>query len=144
MSLQKITIYTDGGCRGNPGPGGWGAILQFADKEKEIYGYDPETTNNRMELQAAISGLLLIQPGSSVQIFTTSDYVYQGVTRWIHGWRKRNWRKRDGQTVANADLWQALDRQTEEYAIQWVNAKGQELQELDTAGRLAREASELT
>ncbi len=101
------------------------------------------TTNNRMELQAVISGLLLVQPGSMVQIFTTSDYLYQGATRWIHGWRQRNWKKRDGQVVANADLWQALDRLSQEYAIQWVNAKGQELQDLETAGMLAREACDL-
>jgi ribonuclease HI len=96
-----------------------------------------------MELQAVISGLLLVQPGSAVQIFTVSDYVYQGATRWIHGWRQRNWQKRDGQQVANADLWQALDQQSEIYAIQWVSAKGQELDDLETAGKLAREAREL-
>lgn len=137
-------LFLRGSCKGNPGPGGWGAVLAWDGESEQNSGSEALTTNNRMELQAAISGLLLVQPGSSVQIFTTSDYLYQGVTRWIHGWRQRNWQKRDGQPVANADLWQALDRQTEEYAIQWVNAKGQELQDLDVAGRLAREARELT
>jgi ribonuclease HI len=137
-------LFLRASCKGNPGPGGWGAVLVWDGESEQNSGSEALTTNNRMELQAAISGLLLVQPGSSVQIFTTSDYLYQGVTRWIHGWRRRNWQKRDGKPVANADLWQALDRQTEEYAIQWVNAKGQDLQDLDTAGRLAREACELT
>lgn len=137
-------LYVRGSCKGNPGPGGWGAVLVWDSESKQNSGTEAQTTNNRMELQAVISGLLLVQPGSAVQIFTTSDYVYQGATRWIHGWRQRDWCKRDGQQIANADLWQALDQQSEVYAIQWVNAKGQELQDLDAAGRLAREACELT
>lgn len=136
-------LYVRGSCKGNPGPGGWGTVLVWDGESEQNSGSETQTTNNRMELQAAISGLLLVQPGSTVQIFTTSDYLYQGATRWIHGWRQRNWKKRDGQDVANADLWQALDRLSQEYAIQWVNAKGQELQDLETAGRLAREACDL-
>lgn len=136
-------LYVRGSCKGNPGPGGWGAVLVWDGESEQNSGAEAQTTNNRMELQAAISGLLLVQPTSSVQIFTTSDYLYQGATRWILGWRQRNWKKRDGQTVANDDLWQALDRLAEEYAIQWVNAKGKELPDLEIAGRLAREAHEL-
>ena len=136
-------LYVRGSCKGNPGPGGWGAVLVWDGESEQNSGAETQTTNNRMELQAAISGLLLVQPTSTVQIFTTSDYLYQGATRWIHGWRQRNWKKRDGQTVANDDLWQALDRLAEEYAIQWVNAKGKELPDLEAAGRLAREAREL-
>ncbi|MFN2135920.1 MAG: ribonuclease H [Candidatus Promineifilaceae bacterium] len=128
-------------CRGNPGPGGWGAVLSAEGEALQDSGAESSTTNNRMELQAVISGLLLVQPGSAVQVYTTSDYLYQGATRWIHGWRQRNWRKRDGQAVANGDLWQALDQQMSLYAIRWVNAKGRELEELETAARLAREAS---
>lgn len=136
-------LYLRSSCKGNPGPGGWGAVLAWDGETNQNSGSEAATTNNRMELQAAISGLLLAQPGETVQVFTTSDYLYQGVTRWIHGWRQRDWKKRDGQQVANADLWQALDRLTEEYAIQWVNAKGQDLEDLETAGRLARDARAL-
>ena len=136
-------LYIRGSCKGNPGPGGWGAVLAWDGESEQNSGSEAQTTNNRMELQAAISGLLLVQPGSTVQIVTGSDYLFQGATRWIHGWRQREWKKRDGQAVANADLWQALDRLSKEYAIMWVNAKGQEIQDLETAGRLAREARDL-
>lgn len=137
-------LYLRGSCKGNPGPGGWGAVLAWDDETRQNSGSETSTTNNRMELQAAISGLLLAQPGETVQVFTVSDYLYQGATRWIHGWRKRDWKKRDGQPVANADLWLALDRLSQEYAIQWVNAKGQELEHLETASVLAREACDLS
>lgn len=136
-------LYVRGSCKGNPGPGGWGAVLVRDGESEQNSGSEDQTTNNRMELQAVISGLLMVQPGSAVQIVTTSDYVYQGATRWIYGWRQRNWQKRDGQPIANVDLWQALDRQSEIYAIQWVNAKGQELDDLEAAGMLAKEACEL-
>jgi ribonuclease HI len=136
-------LYLRGSCRGNPGPGAWGVVLDTKDGTEQNSGFETSTTNNRMELQAALDGLLLLQPGSSVQVFTTSDYLYQGVTRWIHGWRQRDWRKRDGQDIANADLWQSLDRLMEEYAIQWVNAKGQDLEELQIAGKLARDTLDL-
>ena len=136
-------LYLRGSCKGNPGPGGWGVVLETRGETTQNSGSELSTTNNRMELQAALEGLLLLQPGSSVQVFTTSDYLYQGVTRWIHGWRQRDWRKRDGQEIANADLWQSLERLMEEYAIQWVNAKGQELEPLQDAGKLARDALNL-
>jgi ribonuclease HI len=136
-------LYVRGSCKGNPGPGGWGAVLVGDGESEQNSGSEALTTNNRMELQAVISGLLLVQPGSAVQVFTTSDYLYQGATRWIRGWRQRNWQKRDGQVIANDDLWQALDRLMQEYAIQWVNAEGQDLDDLEAAGKLAREAREL-
>jgi ribonuclease HI len=124
-------------CQGNPGPGGWGALLEVEDEAIEARGTAEKTTNNRMELMAAIEGLKLLPPGSAVQIFTTSDYLYQGITRWIQGWRQRNWRKKGGEPLANADLWQALDAQSADYTIRWINAKGRDLPALNRAAQLA-------
>lgn len=134
-------LYLRSSCKGNPGPGGWGVVLEEGDDTEQASGSDPATTNNRMELTAAIEGLLLLTPGSQVQIFTTSDYLYQGITQWIRNWRKRRWMKKGGeQPVANADLWQALDKLTENYTIRWINAKGQALPGLEEAGKLASSA----
>lgn len=130
-------LYLRASCKGNPGPGGWGVILEQDDETTQASGSMPQATNNRMELMAAIEGLLLLPPGSSVQIFTTSDYVYQGITQWIHGWRKRNWQKKGETPIANADLWQALDKLAGAYSICWINTKGQTLAGLEEAGRLA-------
>lgn len=133
-------LYIRSSCKGNPGPGGWGAVLEIDGETKQYSGTDSSTTNNRMEVMAAIEGILALPAGSSVQVFTTSDYLFQGITKWIHGWRKRGWVKRDGKPVANSDLWQALDQLTDQYSIKWVNAKGQLLQGLDEAATLAVEA----
>lgn len=134
-------LYLRASCKGNPGPGGWGAVLERADDETvQTSGSEPNTTNNRMELTAAIQGLFLLSPGSTVQILTTSDYLYQGITKWIHGWRRRDWKKRDGKPVANADLWQALDQLLDQYTVQWLNAKGQDRPGLEEAGKLATDA----
>jgi len=133
-------LYLRSSCKGNPGPGGWGVVLERGEETEQLSGSTPATTNNRMEITAALEGLLLLLPGSDVQIFTTSDYLFQGATRWIHGWRKRNWIKRDGKPVANTDLWQALDQLSKAYAICWVNAKGKEKPALDEAGKLASAA----
>lgn len=134
-------LYLRASCKGNPGPGGWGTVLEQADDETiQTSGSEPSTTNNRMELTAAIQGLLLLPPGSTVQILTTSDYLYQGITKWIHGWRRRDWKKRDGKPVANVDLWQALDQLLDQYTVQWLNAKGQDRPGLEEAGRLAVDA----
>jgi ribonuclease HI len=133
-------IYLRSSCKGNPGPGGWGVVLEKGEEIEQNSGGHEQTTNNRMEVTAAIEGILMLPRGSDVQVFTTSDYLYQGATRWIHGWRRRNWHKRDGKPVANADLWQALDKLQEGYAIRWVNAKGQDLEPLQIAGKLAAEA----
>ncbi|HUM69746.1 MAG TPA: ribonuclease H [Chloroflexota bacterium] len=130
-------LYLRASCKGNPGPGGWGVILEQDDETTQASGSMPQATNNRMELMAAIEGLLLLPPGSSVQIFTTSDYVYQGITQWIHGWRKRNWQKKGETPIANADLWQAIDKLAGAYSICWINTKGQTLAGLEEAGRLA-------
>lgn len=133
-------LYLRSSCKGNPGPGGWGVVLDRAGMTEQNSGSEMMTTNNRMELRAAIEGLLLLAPGSAVQMFTTSDYVFQGATQWIHGWRRRNWVKRDGTAVANADLWQALDKLMDNYPVRWVNAKGQDLEALQVAGKLAMSA----
>lgn len=133
-------LYLRGSCKGNPGPGGWGAVLEQDGDTEQTSGSLPQTTNNRMEIMAAIEGLLLLPPGSSVQVFTGSDYLYQGITQWIHKWRRRNWKKKGDQPVANADLWQALDQLTHAYSIRWVNAKGQDLVGLKEAGKLAADA----
>ena len=142
--LSDVFLYTDGSCLGNPGPGGYAAILQAGNHEKVLTGGEVHTTNNRMEITAAIEGLLLLPPNSEVQIFTTSDYLYQGITQWIRNWRKRSWMKKDGeQPVANSDLWQALDKLAENYTIRWINAKGQALAGLEEAGKLAVNAVEI-
>lgn len=136
-------LYVRASCKGNPGPGGWGAVLEQGDETQQMSGSEMETTNNRMELTAVIEGLLSLPPQSGVQVFTTSDYVYQGITKWIHGWRRRDWKKRDDKPVANADLWQALDQLLGQYTVRWINAKGQELAGLDEAARLAADAVEV-
>ena len=137
-------LYLRSSCKGNPGPGGWGAVLEEGSETEQASGSETQTTNNRMEITAAIEGLLLLPPNSEVQIFTTSDYLYQGITQWIRNWRKRNWMKKDGeQPVANSDLWQALDKLAENYTIRWINAKGQALAGLEEAGKLAVNAVEI-
>lgn len=123
---MTITIYTDGACSGNPGPGGWGALLQFGDAEKEIYGGEPETTNNRMELMAAIKALESIKPGynGAIILWTDSTYVMKGITEWIHGWKKRGWKKSDKKPVINTDLWKQLDSINAQHKVTWKWVKG--------------------
>lgn len=137
-------LYLRSSCKGNPGPGGWGAVLEIGEETEQNSGNESKTTNNRMEITAAIEGILMLPRGGAVQIYTTSDYLFQGATRWIHGWRRRDWLKLDGKPVANADLWQALDELQEGYAVRWVNAKGQDLEPLQVAGKLAADASQFT
>ena len=117
-------LFVRSSCQGNPGPGGWGVVLEWGEDTEQVSGSDPQTTNNRMELTAVIEGLHLLPPGSMAQVFTTSDYVFQGATRWIHGWRRREWKKRDGKPVSNQTLWRELDRLMGEIHVHWVNAKG--------------------
>lgn len=143
LAVNIPRLYLRSSCKGNPGPGGWGVVLEMGDEFEQNSGSELNTTNNRMEVGAAIEGLLLLPRGSEVQIFTTSDYLFQGATRWIHGWRQRDWHKKDGTPVANADLWQALDKLQEGYAVHWVNAKGQDLEPLQIAGKLAFQAREI-
>ena len=123
--MPPITIYTDGACSGNPGPGGWGAWLQSGDHKKELFGGEPETTNNRMELMAAIKALeALKRKPSKVELYTDSVYVRDGITKWIHNWKKNGWRTAAKKPVKNDDLWKELDAQISQHNISWHWVKG--------------------
>jgi len=121
---QIVEIYTDGACSGNPGPGGWGALLLYGDHEKEITGGEFETTNNRMELTAAIEALKLLKRRCTVHLHTDSKYVCEGMTKWIEGWKAKNWRTAAKKPVKNEDLWRALDAAAAKHAIDWKWVKG--------------------
>jgi len=122
--MSRVTIYTDGACSGNPGPGGWGALLIFADNEKELRGGAPETTNNRMELTAAIEGLKALNRSCQIDLYTDSTYVKDGITKWIHNWKRNGWRNASKKPVKNAELWQALDDLVQKHEITWHWVKG--------------------
>jgi len=124
VSGGTVEIFTDGACRGNPGPGGWGAVLRFNGTEKELYGGEALTTNNRMELTAAIRALEALTRRCRVQLTTDSKYVQQGITEWLPGWKRRNWKNSARQPVKNIDLWQALDRLAAQHDIAWHWVKG--------------------
>lgn len=142
-TTTPVTIHTDGACSGNPGPGGWGAILQFNGNEKEIYGGEALTTNNRMELMAAIMALESLKRPCPVILYTDSQYVRQGITAWIHGWKKRQWRKADGKPVLNADLWQRLDLANKTHQVDWRWVKGHAGDPMnERADALARQGTE--
>ncbi|MQX54110.1 ribonuclease HI [Alcanivorax sp. PA15-N-34] len=117
-------MFTDGACRGNPGPGGWGVVLRYGDKEKEMHGGEPETTNNRMELMAAIAGLEALRQPCQVVLTTDSRYVMDGVTQWMPNWKKRGWKTASKQPVKNVDLWQRLDAAVQPHEIDWQWVKG--------------------
>ena len=119
-----VTIFTDGACKGNPGPGGWGAILMYGDKTKEISGGEPGTTNNRMELMAAIQALELLNRPCRVELHTDSQYVMKGIQEWIRGWKARGWKTADKSPVKNDDLWKRLDAARERHDVQWRWVKG--------------------
>jgi ribonuclease HI len=119
-----VEIFTDGSCLGNPGPGGYGAILKYGTREKEISGYSPRTTNNRMELMAVIEALKLLKRASRVRVSTDSNYVFMGITTWIHSWRKRNWFNAQRKPVLNRDLWEKLLALTDRHRIEWHWIKG--------------------
>ncbi|MBU0455255.1 MAG: ribonuclease HI [Pseudomonadota bacterium] len=121
---QTVKIFTDGACRGNPGPGGWGAVLQYDQHEKYLYGGERLTTNNRMELTAAIKGLKALKQPCHVVLTTDSNYVKNGITQWIHQWKKNGWRTAAKQPVKNDDLWRELDTLTERHEIEWKWIKG--------------------
>ena len=121
---MKVEIWTDGACSGNPGPGGWGAILTYNGYEKELAGGEPETTNNRMELMGAISALEALTRASDVVLHTDSQYVKNGVTSWIHGWKRNGWRTADKKPVKNAELWQRLDAARDRHSVEWKWVKG--------------------
>jgi len=122
--LTKVEIFTDGACKGNPGPGGWGAVIRSGGHEKELSGGDPMTTNNRMELTAVIEALNALKRPCAVALSTDSRYVMDGLTKWIHGWRKNGWRTASKQPVKNAELWQALVEATARHKIIWQWVKG--------------------
>lgn len=145
LSADMPRLFIRASCKGNPGPGGWGVVLEEGDDTEQLSGWEERTTNNRMELTAAIEGLHLLSPGSEVQVLTISDYLFQGATKWIHGWRKRDWKKQDGRPISNEDLWRALDGLMEQYQIRWVNAKGDAYRDepaLGEAATLAVKAAE--
>jgi len=119
-----IDIYTDGACKGNPGPGGWGALLRTAGQEKELWGGERDTTNNRMELTAVIRALAALKRPVQARIHTDSQYVQKGISAWIHGWKRNGWKTADKKPVKNADLWQELDRLAAGHRIEWLWVKG--------------------
>lgn len=140
-SAAPVEIWTDGACSGNPGPGGWGAILIAGSHRKELSGAEPETTNNRMELQAAIAALTALKRPCRVVLHTDSQYVKGGITGWIFGWKRNGWRTADKKPVKNVDLWQALDEAIQRHEIEWRWVKGHAGNELnERADELAREA----
>ena len=119
-----VKIYTDGACKGNPGVGGWGALLEMNGKEKELFGGERLTTNNRMELLAVIRALEALKRHCTVQLYTDSKYVQHGITEWIHNWKKRDWRTADKKPVKNDDLWRQLDEAAQKHDIEWLWVKG--------------------
>jgi ribonuclease HI len=120
----EVEIFTDGACSGNPGPGGWGAILRMGNRERELSGGDRATTNNRMELMGAIAGLEALKRPCTVRLFTDSTYVRDGVTKWIHGWKRNGWRTADRKPVKNAELWRRLDLARAPHHVDWIWVKG--------------------
>ncbi|HTK12651.1 MAG TPA: ribonuclease HI [Xanthobacteraceae bacterium] len=141
MALPHVTIHTDGACSGNPGPGGWGAILTFGDREKELKGGEAMTTNNRMELMAAISALEALQKPCTVALYTDSQYLRGGITGWIHNWKRNGWRTADRKPVKNVDLWQRLDTALHSHDVKWHWVKGHAGHDMnERADVLARQA----
>lgn len=124
MTENQVEMYTDGACKGNPGPGGWGALLRFNGKEKELFGGERDTTNNRMELTAVIAGLQALTRPCRVVVYTDSQYVKNGISEWIHNWKKRGWKTASKEPVKNADLWQALDAARALHDVDWRWVKG--------------------
>jgi ribonuclease HI len=122
--VKSIKLITDGACRGNPGPGGWAAILRYNEHKKELWGSEPHTTNNRMELRAAIEGLKALKEDCTVEVITDSEYLKNGITTWIHNWKRRGWMTSDKKPVVNQDLWKALDEQVSRHKTTWTWTKG--------------------
>ncbi|MCC6539211.1 MAG: ribonuclease HI [Bryobacterales bacterium] len=122
--MKKIRLITDGSCLGNPGPGGWAAILKFNEHVKELYGCERETTNNRMEITAAVEGLRALKESCQVEIKTDSEYVKNGITKWIAGWKRNGWKTGDKKPVKNRELWEALDAEQARHQTEWVWTKG--------------------
>lgn len=143
MAERPVEIWTDGACSGNPGPGGWGALLRFGANEKELFGGEAETTNNRMELQAAIEALRALKRSCAVELYTDSQYVKGGITGWIHNWKTNGWKTAAKKPVKNADLWQVLDQELARHRVRWHWVKGHAgLAENERADELARRGME--
>jgi ribonuclease HI len=141
VNEPQVVIYTDGACSGNPGPGGWGAILSFAGHEKELKGGELHTTNNRMELMAAISALEALTKPCDVDLHTDSQYVRNGISSWINGWKKNGWKTADKKPVKNVDLWQRLDAALKAHTVRWHWVKGHAGHPMnERADQLARDA----
>jgi len=139
--VRRVALYTDGACSGNPGPGGWGAVLLFGDHRRELSGGDRDTTNNRMELQAVIEGIGALKRRVPVTVYTDSVYVMKGMTEWIGSWKARGWRTASRQPVKNEDLWRQLDAALSEHDVQWQWVKGHSGDpENERADELARQA----
>jgi ribonuclease HI len=137
---KRVVVHTDGACSGNPGPGGWGAILEFNGRAKELSGGAPETTNNRMELTAAIEALRALKGPCVVELHTDSEYLRNGIMQWIHGWKRNGWKTAGRKPVKNADLWQALEAETAAHEIDWRWVKGHSGHDLnERADELARQ-----
>ncbi len=138
---MTVTLTTDGACSGNPGPGGWGALLKFGDSEKLLSGYEANSTNNRMELMAVIEGLKALKRGCPVTIVTDSKYVMDGIEKWLPGWKRKGWRTAAGQPVKNRELWEALDAELQRHVTKWEWVKGHnghpDNERVDEAARMA-------
>jgi ribonuclease HI len=142
--LKQLEIFTDGACKGNPGPGGWGAVIRYGKHEKEISGGDPDTTNNRMELAAAIQALKILIEPCHIKLHTDSKYVLDGITKWIHGWQRNGWKNASKQPVRNADLWRDLIDAAARHQVEWIWVKGHNGHpENERADRLASDAAEV-
>jgi len=138
--MSAVDIWTDGACSGNPGPGGWGAILVAGERRKELFGGEADTTNNRMELMAAISALEALKKPCDITLHIDSQYVRQGITQWIHGWKKNGWKTADKKPVKNAELWQRLEEAAKRHSIDWRWVKGHAGDPMnERADELARE-----
>jgi ribonuclease HI len=122
--VGKVVLYTDGACKGNPGPGGWGAVLNYGDARKLLHGGEADTTNNRMELMAAIKGLKTLKRSCEVELYTDSQYVRKGITEWMHGWKKNGWKTAAKKPVKNEDLWRQLDEEVARHSVNWHWVKG--------------------
>jgi ribonuclease HI len=133
---MQVEIFTDGACRGNPGPGGWGALLVYGQHRRELWGGELATTNNRMELTAAIEALAALKRGCEVRLYTDSQYVRNGITEWLPQWKARGWKTADKKPVKNADLWVALEREIERHSVEWHWVKGH-------AGHAGNEAADV-
>jgi len=142
--VKQLEIFTDGACKGNPGPGGWGAVIRYGQHEKEISGGEPDTTNNRMELSAAIQALKTLIEPCHVKLHTDSKYVLDGITKWVHGWQRNGWKNASKQPVRNADLWRDLIDAAARHQVEWIWVKGHSGHpENERADRLASDAAEI-